>query len=253
MKKIAISIAATFTVALSGMNVSFAQDGGPPQFRPVEMWACTLKDGKDQGDVQNVYEGIVESSGDAAYAAWHLNPYFVGNLRENFEFLYLGAWADGSSMGGGLKNEMENASDVGEEWDETLDCASLMFASNRIQANADVGEGDGNFVLAVSDCDVAEGRTSAQAIGAISRFNDYRVANGLTVGTIAWFPVYGGGDADYTFKLVSVFGDGQALGDAFQWTVDNAAYRVEGDMTDGLVSCDEARVYSGTTIMNNLN
>ncbi|MFT5501916.1 MAG: hypothetical protein ACI88G_002057, partial [Woeseiaceae bacterium] len=28
---------------------------------------------------------------------------------------------------------------------------------------------------------------------------------------------------------------------------------VEGDMTDGLVSCDESRVYFGSTIMDNLN
>ncbi|MFT5501742.1 MAG: hypothetical protein ACI88G_001881 [Woeseiaceae bacterium] len=253
MKKILLSVITVVVLATSGMQVSFAQDGGPPQFRPVELWACQYKDGKDKGDMDKVYEGIVESTSDAAYAAWHLSPYFVGNLQQQFDFIYLGAWADGTTFGGDLASYMADSADVASEWDETVDCASLMFASNTIQPNPGAGDGNGEFVLTVSDCDVAHGRTAAQALGAIRRFNDYRVANGMTIGTFAWFPVFGGGDADFSFKLAQAYSGAQALGDGFQWSVDNQAYNVEGDMTDGLVSCDESRVYFGSTIMDNLN
>ena len=62
----------------------------------------------------------------------------------------------------------------------------------------------------------------------------------------------GGGDADFDFKLVNAFSGAQQWGDYFSWYVDNEAYNVYGPMTDGIVSCDESRVYVGTTIMNNM-
>lgn len=253
MRKILLSCVTAIILAISAAPVSFAQDGGPPQFRPVEMWACKYKDGKDQGDMDNVYEGIVESASDEAYAAWHLTPYFVGNLQQQFDFIYLGAWADGSTFGSDLTYYFANGSDAIEAWEETVTCASLMFASSTIQPNPDNAGGDGTFMLTISDCEVAKGRTNGQALGALRRFNDYRVANGSTVGTFAWFPVYGGGNAEFDFKLAHAYSGPQALGDDFQWYVDNEAYNVEGDLTEGLVSCDEARAYVGSTIMDNLN
>jgi hypothetical protein len=253
MKKILISLATAIVLATSGVSVGFAQDDGAPQFRPVEMWACSLRDGKDRGDLDSVYESTVAASGDEAYAAFHLEPYYAGGLVDNFDFLYLGVWADGSTMGTNLTGYFANGDDADEEWNETLDCSSLMFASTRIQDNAGDGTGDGNFMLTVSDCNVGHGRTSGQAMAALNRFNDYRLANGSTVGSLAWFPVYGGGDAEFDFKRVHVYSDIKALGDDFSWFVDNAAYNTEGDLLDGLLSCDEARVYIGSTIMNNLN
>jgi hypothetical protein len=62
----------------------------------------------------------------------------------------------------------------------------------------------------------------------------------------------GGGGAEFDFKLVHVYNDYQHLGDSFQWVVDNQAYLVNQDMTEGLVSCDEARVYNGYNISNTL-
>lgn len=253
MRKILLSIVSAMVLAISAAPVSFAQDGGPPQFRPVEMWACQYNDRKDQSDMDSVYEGIVESAGDAAYAAWHLTPYFAGGMAQQFDFLYLGAWADGSTFGGDLANYFANGSDISDEWDETVTCASLMFGSNNIQPNPDNAGGSGDFMLTISDCNVAEGRTNSQALGALRRFNEYRLANGSSVGTFAWFPVFGGGDAEMDFKLVHAFAGPQALGDDFQWYVDNQAYVVEGDLMEGLVSCDEARAYVGSTIMDNLN
>ena len=252
MRKIILTIVGLVLLPLSGLNVASAQDDGPPQFRPVELWACSFRDGKDQGDMDDVYDELREAATDAPYAAWQLNPYMAGNLGQQFDFIYLGAWGTPAAMGPDIDNYLENvAGDTG--WDETVECNASMYASSRIQAPPDTNpDGTGNFVLTISDCNVEHGRTSAQAIGAISRFNDYRVANGVTIPTIAWFPVFGGGNAEFDFKLLNVFPNMTAVANWFQWTVDNAAYRVSGDMMEGLVSCDESRLYLGRTIMNNM-
>lgn len=250
MRRLVLIIAGVVLLPLSGINIATAQDGGPPQFRPVELWACSYRDGKDRDDMEDVYDDLREGATDAPYAAWHLTPYFAGSLGAQIDFIYLGAWGSGAAMGPDVDSYLEN---VDSTWDETVDCQGLMFASNRVQATPEDNDGSGNFVLTVSDCSVEDGRTAAQAMGAMNRFNDYRVANGITIPTFVWFPVFGGGDAEFDFKLVNAFANVTGVGDWFQWSVDNAAYRVSGDLMDGLVSCDESRMYLGSTIMNNMN
>jgi hypothetical protein len=238
---------------LIGSPAIQAQDDGPA-FQPLEMWACNFRDRKDQDDMDSVYEQLVDATGDAAYASWQLNPYFAGARVRDFDFLYLGAWSDGSAMGADLESYMADATEIGEAWDETVECGAMMFASNTIQdVPASDGEGSGTFMLTVSDCKIAHGRTAAQAIGAISRYNDYRVANGSVVPTFAWFPVYGDGSAEFDFKLAQAYSGPQAMGDQFSWIVDNQSYNVENALTQGLVDCDEARAYVGRTIMDNLD
>jgi len=247
MTRLLISALAIVSIYAAGLAAAQAQDG-PPQFRPIELWVCNFNDGKDQGDMDDVYEDIVEASGDTAYAAFQLNPYFAGERGQNMDFFYLGAWADGSVMGADMAGYLGTPD---EAWDETVDCQGSLMASNWIQP-IDAPDDSGNFVMTVSDCDVDHGSSAAQAIGAISRYNDYRVANGMTIGTLVWFPVYGGGEADFDFKLVHVYPGAQQMGDSFKWSVDNAAYNVSNSLRQGLVSCDEARLYAGRTIMNNL-
>lgn len=249
-------ILAAVTAAITGCLASMpaaAQDSGPA-FQPLEMWACSFRDRKDQGDMDQVYELVEEGTGGVPYAAWQLNPYMAGNRYEDFDFIYLGAWADGSTMGADLENYFTNASDAAEAWEETAECAGFLYASSTIQAVPDSDdEGAGNFMLSISDCKIAHGRTGAQAIGAIRRFNDYRVANGAVVPTFAWFPAFGGGNAEYDFKLAQAYTGPQGLGDWVSWAIDNQSYNVRNAMTQGLVECDEARLYLGRTIMDSLN
>lgn len=252
MKRSFLAAAVAACTLFMGMGPSFAQDEGVPQFRPVELWACSYRDGKDESDFDDVLEDLVEAVGDDVYAAFRLAPVFRGP-DQAFDFIYLGVWESGASMGSDMAGYAETMGDVNEAWDETVDCpASIMFASLRIQDDAG-DDGPGNFMLTVSDCSLGHGMSNGQALGALTRFNDYRVANGSTVGTIVWFPVYGGGGADFNFKLAHVYSGAQHFGDSFQWFVDNQAYLVQEDMMSGVVSCDVPRVYNGETIMNNLN
>ena len=252
MKRLLLVIlTAAFTLSMN-ISTTFAQDG-PPHFRPVEMWVCSFNDRKDQDDIDNVYEMIAATDETGGYAAWQLNPYFAGTLGQNMDFIYLGAWADNTTMGADLEDSWQNHPEIDEAWEEAVDCQGLMFASLRIQANPDGADGNENFMLSISDCKTGHGVGNGQAVDAIRKFNDYRVANGVTLGTFAWFPVYGGGNAEFDFKLATAYAGPRAWGDAGQWTVDNAAYRTRSDITDGIVDCDEARMYIGTTLMDNLN
>ena len=249
MKRLTITMLSA-TLAMAVSTTSSAQDA-PPNFLPLEMWACTFNDRQDQDDMNRVYEMVEEEGGDVAYAAWQLNPYMAGDRINQFDFLYLGAWANNTTMGNDLANVLSSESEAA--WGEVARCGGTLFASLTIQANPPPSDDSGDFMIAIQDCKTAHGASNLQALNAIRQFNDYRVANGMTLGTFAWFPVYGNGEADFNFKLATAYDNPEALGASGQWTVDNAAYRVRTDMMEGIVSCDEGRLYIGSTIMDNLN
>lgn len=251
MKRILLAVLSAALTLTAGMSTASAQDG-VPQFRPVEMWACTFNDRKDQDDMDNVYDMIREGSSDSPYAAWQLNPYFVGTRIQQFDFLYLGAWASASDMGAGLASDL-GSSDADEAWEDAVTCGGMMFASLRIQEAPQTGGAGDGFILTVQDCKTGKGVSSAQALSAIRAYNDYRVANGMTIPTFAWFPTAGDGDADFDFKLAHAYQDAQGWGNANQWLIDNMAYQTRSQLTDGIVDCDESRVYVGQTLMDNLN
>lgn len=253
MKRLLMAALSAVLVFLTGMSPTYAQDG-VPQFRPVELWACTFNDRKDQDDMDNVYEMYMGDENETPYAAWQLNPWFVGNRNQQFDFIFLGAWANQTAMGADLAANFAGSGDVDAAWDETVTCGGLLFASLRIQAPPETGAGD-NFILTVRDCKTNKGIGNGQAVRAINAYNDYRVANGLTVPTFVWFPAAGNGEADeaYDFKIASAYADAQAWGDAGQWFVDNQAYQVRSDISRGILSCDEPRVYVGRTLMDNLS
>jgi hypothetical protein len=251
MKRLLLAAATAACTFFMGTGLSSAQDG-PPQFAPVELWACDYRDGKDQGDLQAVLEDLVRLSDDTPTATRMLSPYLRGP-QQAMDFIYIATWPDGSTMGRDVANYLENGSDADAAWEDTVDCsASLLYARLMINQPSAEPDDDDNFILTVSDCKVAHGRSTGQAIGAIQRYNEYRVTNGSDITTLLWFPVYGGGGAEFDFKQVHVYNDYQHLGDSFQWVVDNQAYQVDQDMTDGLVSCDEARVYIGNNISTTL-
>lgn len=254
MKRLLAVAVATLCTLLAGTGVAFAQNDGVPQFRPVEMWVCNYNERKDQGDFDSVLEDLVAVIGDDPYAAYRLTPNFVTD-EQDFDFIYLGVWESGASMGRDMAKYMANGTAVDAAWNETVDCpASLMYASSEIQP---VGSGDadggGDFMLTVSDCTVGHGQSNGQALGALRRFNDYRVTNGSEVPTFAWFPVYGGGGIEFSFKLVQAYAGAEHFGNSFQWFVDHQAYLVQEDIMSGVLDCDVPRVYIGETIMNNLN
>lgn len=255
MRKLFISIIAAIVVAFSGGSISYAQDDGPPNFVPLEMQACTYKDRKDSDDFDDAMDRMtkwMEDNDAAPYAAWRLNKFYTGADRE-FDFLYLGAWPNGSTMGQDIAHYLATAGDAIEAYDEVADCQSnLMFASLNVKAPPESdGQGDG-FVLTMSDCNVADGRKTADAIAAVRAYGEYRDANGSPGGTWLLFPAFGGGQAEFDFKLVNGHSSVEAFGNSYQWIVENAAYLKQGELFEGLLECDVARAYLGDTIVNTM-
>lgn len=253
MKKSVISLLAGLVALSAGTGTVSAQDNDDaPNFVPVELFACNYRERKDQDDFDKALDLLEQTSatdGAAPYAAWRLFRMFYGP-DQDFDFIFFAAWPDGSSMGRDYKNYFAVGGDADAAWNDAVDCnAAVMFASLEIMAPADSPDSD-DFILTFSDCELEKGRSNGQAIAALRAYGKYRTNSGSPGGTWAWFPAYGGGDADFDFKLINSHADVEAFGNHFQWFGDNQAFQTLGALTDGLMKCDEARVYRGETIYN---
>jgi len=249
MKKLLLAATTAALILLSGLQTALAQENRPGFF-PIEMWACSFLDRKDQDDMNAVYEQIAEE-GDVPYASWQLNPYMAGNRDDQFDFIYVGTWGSGNAMGGDIAKLISGEYESGAAWDETVDCASFLYTGINIQDGAN--EEDGHYFVTISDCTADKGVSNGQAVNGIRRYNDYLVENGQTVGSSVWFPAHGNGDADFDFKLINIYGGPQEWGDAWQWRINNQAVQARRNYMRGVVSCDESRLYSTRTLMNTLN
>ncbi len=253
MMKIRICITAAIAVAFSGMGLSFAQDEADVlDLRPIEIDVCSYSDGQDQDDYDNVMARMVkwmEDNDSEPYAAWRLNKLYAGD--QDFDFVYLGAWSSGTSMGKDVAQYASSAGDIIEAINNVVECAGLsMFTSLNVKESD--GDGTGSFVLTVSDCNVADGHRTGDAIRALVEYGEYRDATGSPGGMWIWFPTLGNGEEDFDFKLASSYRSVEALGDAFQWNMDNQAYIERRELFTGLLSCNVPRGYIGDTIVNTL-
>ena len=253
MNKLPISILLAAGVALSGANLSLAQDGTDvPDLRPIEIQLCSYHDRKDSDDYDDAMAKMREWMDDndaQPYAAWRLYPLFAG--RQDFDFVYIGAWSDGASMGKDIAQYRATAGDAIEAADDVVDCNdSSMFTSLNIKALE--GDGTGDFILTVTDCTIADGRSAGDVIDALVEYGEYRNASGSPGGTWIWFPSYSAGDEDFSFKLANSFAGLEAFGNHFKWNRDNQAYLKRRDLFSGLMSCNTARAYTGDTIVNTL-
>ena len=251
MKKLLLSTVAAIMVPFVGVGIATAQDEeGPPNFVPVELNVCSYEDRKDQDDFDDALKMMtdwMEENDSEPYAAFRLFPAYAGD--QEFDFVYFGGWPNGSAMGRDLRDYWATAEDAQEAWDEAVDCnSSEMFASINLKSPESAADDD--FMLSVSDCNVAEGRRSDDALDAIREWGAYRDVNGSPGGTWAWFPIYGDGNADFDFKLLNSHAGPEGFGNFWQWIVDRAAYDVQGGLLEGLLDCDVARMYVGETIVN---
>lgn len=87
-----------FAVSMAWSSTVLSQDA--PKAVPVELFTCSFQDGKDMDDLNKVIARFNKWSDqhNPAYTAWVITPQFRSSDDE-FQLGWIGAWADGTSMG----------------------------------------------------------------------------------------------------------------------------------------------------------
>ena len=148
-------------------------------------------------------------------------------------------------MGTGSDAWMYDSGDLPAGYAAVADCDTHSgFASTQLRAPS--GEdGDGNFILTFSDCNITTDDPAADVVAAAQAWADYAAERGYKNSSYLMWPVYGGGGAEYDFKIVNGYNNFADMGSNWDMFA-SGDYLKAGEIVGGLYECDDARVYAAT-------
>ena len=248
MKKITAAFAAISLVLLSGAVLADNHEPAPLRYVPVEAWTCNYLDGKGPEDLDAViteWNAWMDANDEHEYLALTLTPLYFGENR--FDVGWLGAWSNGQAMGRGMDRWINEGGDINAKFFEVLSCDSHSnFATAELKSPGE-GPAPDNFVLTFSDCTGPEAPEQwDQLFAGFAEWHAYTTENGYHQGNWIMFPVYGGGGAEFDFKLIQGFDNHTELGEDYQRYIDRTDWEKESELLGGLRDCDDARVYQAT-------
>ena len=101
-------------------------------------------------------------------------------------------------------------------------------------------------IVTMMNCELNEGHRYSDIKGAELRWAEHMTSSGSTAGYYHWFPTFGGGEADFDYKVVFSYRNFTELGADFERQANGggreAALEIFGDIDD----CDDPRVYVAT-------
>lgn len=244
MRPVLLTSVTAILMGLAGVNVSLAQDASI-HVVPVELFTCKYKEQKGPGDLEPVIEkwsAWADDVGIKDYAAWTLTPYYFGP-DQDFDVIWLGAGKDAVALG--KAQDAYAAEDVGlhADFDSVLTCdGHANFASIQYKS-APKNATPSDSVLTFADCDLKDGATFAALGAAMQDWAKYLADAGSDTPIWHWWPAYGGGGEEYSFKWVAAHEDLADLGGDYERYGNGGGYVVNGRLLGHLVDCDSARAY----------
>ncbi len=252
MKKIirAISVLAGLVPLAMGTALAQVTEDGMGKVIPVELWACSYNDRQDRDDLDSVNERWnrwMDERNNNNFAAWVLTPYFYGQ-EQQFDLLWMGAYTDGNAMGAGTSQWLAEGGDINDAYNEVLTCAghvgfgSAMYKSPPDNATPATG------IITMMDCSLNEGHRYQDIQKAEVAWAEHMSSSGSTAGTFHWFPNYGGGDADFDYKVVNAYNSFTDLGADWERFANGGGREASTEIFGDIDDCDDARVYLATSI-----
>jgi hypothetical protein len=243
--KNAASLVAIAGLLFAGSAVAQVSADGLGKVIPVELFACTFNDGQDASDFDKVTERWNKFMDDNAidnYAAWILQKYHY-TPKQEFDFLWMGVYSDGNAMGAGTDIWLSKGGELQEDFDEVATCgAHIMFSSAMYKATT----GDGTTtsgIISMMDCKLNKGHRYSDIKAAELKWAEYLAGAGSNGGYFHWFPSFGGGDAEFDYKVVFAYPNYTELGADFERFANGGGRKESREIFGDIDECDDPRVY----------
>ncbi len=234
----------------AGTGMAQVSADGLGKVLPVELFACSFRDGKGIADFNQVVErwnAYMDDNDADSYAAWILRPYFYGPEQE-FDLLWLGAWRDGNAMGEGQHDWIANGGELTAAFFEVVDCdAHLAFSSAMYKAPAGNNPPPSGLIT-MMDCSLNEGHKYEEIQAAELKWVDHLEKTGSKAAYYHWRPLFGGGGADFDYKVVFSYPDFREIGADFERIANGGGRAVSMEVFADIDECDDARVYVANSV-----
>ena len=246
MKKKLYLLAVSTLTALLGTSAVFGQGSPPWKIVPVEIYACQFNERQDADDLDDWiarWNRWADSNNVDYYAAWTLTPYYF-TAEQEFDFLWLGASTDGNTMGAGTDLWLSTGGELNSDLQDIVTCAAhvgLASAAYRIPEGLNNAQPS---VITMSDCTMHDGVSGVAVDAATRDWADVIDEAGSRVAIYHWYPVFGGGDADFDLKWVEAYQNYSDLGADYERMGNGGLYQQYQALTEHLIDCDDARIYN---------
>jgi len=212
---------------------------------PVELYACKFNEGKNGADLAEVIERWNEFSDESGmddYAAWLLTPFFHTS-EQDFDILWLGAFSDGNAMGKGLQNWISNGQELAAEFAAVVDCGAHVAVSSAMYKAPAGGNAPASGVITMMDCKLNEGHRYVDIKAAELKWVDYLAKSKSKAAYYHWMPMFGGGDAEFDYKVVFAYPDFEEVGANVELFANEGGRDASREIFGNIDDCDDARVY----------
>ncbi len=247
MKKI-ISIACGAMLACTaGLAIADGHEGASVAYPPMETFTCSYNEGKGPADMDAAtaaWNEYMDERGVEYYFAATVTPYYYG--PETFQVGWIGSWSDGNAMGQGTDQWLAEGGEIAAGFAEVVTCDSHSnFVVDMIRAP---GEGTPDtFVLTFVDCNMNEGTEYDAMRAAMVEWTGHRAENGHEHPMWLLWPAYGGGGAEFDFKIMNGYRNHSEMGSEYEYMGTGGGWRSRMEIMGDMIECDDARVYNGTT------
>jgi hypothetical protein len=187
----------------------------------------------------------MDASNGPAYTAYNLMPLFHSH-EVGFDVAWLGVWADGVTMGAGIKHWLSEDGGLHAEFGKVIDCdAHQNFAALTIKPEKTPSDGPVEF----SNCTTRKGISVAEAIAAVHEWSAHETENGSDAARWILFPAYGEtSEAKYDFKYVEAYPSYESFGQAYDRFGTGGGYMEHRKIIARVMTCDSARGYDSRNV-----
>jgi hypothetical protein len=234
----------------SAINIAQAQDDSRmSKFVPTEIFACSYKEGKGPSDLDAAIEDWsqhMDGQSADAYAAWTLTRQYYSS-EQDFDVLWLGAWKDGNAMGQGRDRYHATGDAVRAGFSAVVGCtghAGYVSWAYKLPTDDGAPTSD-SAVFSFTNCEVKEGATYDSVVEGLKGWANVLGESGSKAAIYQWWPVYGGGDEDFDFKIITVYPNYAEQGADLERVGNGELWRKRMELVGDQFDCNVSRVYDG--------
>ena len=247
MKKPICIASGAMLFAVAGVANADGHEGESIAYPPMETFTCNYNEGMGPADLDaatDAWNEYMDEQGVGYYFAATLTPYYYG--PETFDVGWIGSWTDGNAMGAGTDQWLAEGGELAAGFAEVLTCDSHSNFAVDIIHRPDRPTPD-SFVVSFSDCNITEGTSYEDLRAGLVEWSEYQTEMGHDHPTWVLWAVYGGGGAEFDFKLMEGYLNHAELGEGYEMYGTGGMWRKHMETIAGMYECDDARVYNGTT------
>lgn len=244
MKKILIVISSVAVVAAFGTGTAAAQES--VVYVPVDIFGCKYKEGKGSADLDVVvgkWNAYMDANDADDYAAWTMTKHYA-NPDQDFDVVWIGAHRNGTTMGEGADDWIANGGAVSAEFDAVLDCGLTGNYASRMFKAPPGGNVPESGVLIFTSCSLKEGSSYDDVIAGTAAWAKVLGDAGSKAAMYHWYPVYGTGENDIDWKVITSYPSHAELGRDYDRMGNGGLIAKRRELLGDKVDCDVARVYN---------